>query len=230
MLRVLTDIGIPLKQIKELAEMRTPDKMIKLLCENRELVASEIRYLQELHSVINTFTDLLGEAMCATEAEISVAEMPEKRIILGEANDFCNETGFMGEFTRFCDSTLSPKLNLSFPIGGYWDSMDSFLKDPSKPMRFFSIDPKGNESKPAGQYLVGYTRGYYGETNGLPERMAEYASENKLDLSSPVYNIYLSDEISETNPQNYLLQVSTAVSGICRPPMRFAMRKKHITE
>ena len=225
MLRVLKEIGVPLKTIKELMDGRTPVTMIKLLSANRDRVASEIRFLQGVHAVINTFTELLNEAISANETELTVSEMPEKRIMLGKPNDFGNDTGFLREFIRFCNTLPEPKLNLSFPIGGYFEDMDCFLKEPSLPTRFFFINPKGNETKPAGLYLTGYTRGYYGQTNDLPKRMEEYARENKLEFNGPVYNIFLIDEIGEANPEQYLLQVSASVSETHRIPSRRPQRK-----
>jgi hypothetical protein len=47
---------------------------------------------------------------------------------------------------------------MSFPVGGYFEDMDAFMKKPSQPTRFFSIAPKGTDLKPAGLYLIGYTR------------------------------------------------------------------------
>jgi hypothetical protein len=158
--------------------------------------------------------------MCAMESELSVCEMDEKRIILGEVTDFHGETGFMRAFLSFCEGLYDPPLNMSFPIGGYFESMDVFLDAPSQPTRFFTIDPKGNDKKPAGLYLIGYTRGYYGQTNDLPQRMAAYAKKNGLVFNGPVYNIYLSAEISEADPNNYLLQVSASVTETRRLPSR----------
>ena len=220
MLRVLTEIGVPLKEIKELADNRTPEKLIKLLSRNKDKVADEIRFLQDVLSVIGAFIDLLNEGMSATETEISVSEMPEKRLILGGENDFTGTTEFFGEFVRFCNSPLDPKLNMSYPIGGYWSSMTAFLDEPSRPMRFFSLDPKGHERRTAGLYLNGYTRGYYGQTNDLPERMAAFSKKNGLIFTGAVYNTYLFDEISISDPERYLLQVSASVSETRRVPSR----------
>jgi DNA-binding transcriptional MerR regulator len=225
MLRVLKDIGVPLNTIGELNGTRTPEKLLKLLSKNRDRVTSEIRFLQDVHLIISTFTDLLNEAVSATEEELSVTEMQETRIILGDANDFRGEIGFVKEFLRFCNDPCDPTLNLSFPIGGYWDDMASFLKEPSRPMRFFSIDPRGKDSKPAGLYLTGYTRGYYGQTNDLPKRMTAFAKKNGLVFSGPVYNIYLSDELSEADPEKYLLQVTASVTETRRVPSRRPRRQ-----
>jgi len=98
--------------------------------------------------------------------------------------------------------------------------MKSFMGAPSQPMRFFSLDPKGNDKKEAGLYLTGYTRGYYGQTNDLPERMEAFAKKNGLIFTGPVYNTYLFDDISVVEPEEYLLQASALVEETRRVPSR----------
>ena len=224
MIRVLAEIGVSLDTIKELSEDRTPEKLMKLLSKQKGVIADEIVFLQEAFSVISTFLELLNEGISATETEISVSTMPEKRIILGGINDFDGSVGFYKAFTRFCSSALEPKLNLSYPVGGYFESMDMFLSEPSKPTRFFSLDPKGYECIPAGLYMTGYTRGYYGQTNDLPERMAAFAEKNGLVFTGPVYNIYLFDELSVSDPDQYLLQATAPVKETRRTPSRRPIR------
>lgn len=106
MIRVLRKIGVPLTTIKKLTEHRTPEKMIKLLNRNKEKVADEVRFLQEVYPVIDTFIGLLNEGIGVTETEISVIEMPEKSIILSGENDFKNAPEFYGEFIRFCNELI----------------------------------------------------------------------------------------------------------------------------
>ena len=212
MVRVLTEIGVPLKTIKELEKNRTPEKLLKILNWNKDKLADEARYLEEIYSVIGTFIDLINEGLSVTETDISISEMPERQLILGGINDFSGHTSFFEEFIRFYNTPHDPRLNPSYPVGGYWSSMAAFLDSPSLPMRFFSFDPKGHEHMPSGLYLNGYTRGYYGQTSDLPKRMEAFSEKNHLVFTGPVYNIYLFDEISIANPEQYLLQVSAAVS------------------
>jgi DNA-binding transcriptional MerR regulator len=211
MIRVLVEIGVPLTTIKELSTERSPEKLLKLLNKNKAIIADEIHFLQEVYTIINTFMDLLYEGISVTETVVTVSEMPEKRIILGDKTEFTGETSFIGEFKRFCCTPHKPRLNMSFPIGGFWESMAAFFDEPSRPVRFFSLDPNGLEKKETGLYLVGYTRGYYGQTNDLPERMAAFAKGNGLVFSGPVYNLYLFDEMCVNDPEHYLLQVSASV-------------------
>ena len=58
MVRVLTEIGIPLQTIKELSQDRTPEKMFKLLTKHKVIISNKLRFLQEVLSVMGTFTDL----------------------------------------------------------------------------------------------------------------------------------------------------------------------------
>jgi DNA-binding transcriptional MerR regulator len=230
MIRVLTEVGVPLKVIKEMSKSREPVKVAKLLNRNREKVADEIHYLQEVYSVIDVFADLISEGMRINESEITVLERPAKNIILGAPTDFSEVKEFYGEFIRFCNSPHVPKLNTSYPIGGYWSNMAAFLEEPSLPMRFFSLDAKGHEQMDAGLYLTGYTRGYYGQTNDLPKRMAAFAKKNGIQFSGPVYNTYLFDEISMDDPQQYLLQVTASVTETRRVQSRRPRRIKHFTQ
>jgi DNA-binding transcriptional MerR regulator len=224
MIRVLTKVGVPLNTIRELAKSRTPEKLIKLLRKQKEELAGEIRFLREAHSVIAMFLDFITEGLLAEESEIFVREGPERRIVLGEPNEYGDGEGFFGAFARFCTARHTPELNLSYPIGGYFDGMERFLNAPSRPARFFSHNPSGQETISGGLYLTGYTRGYYGQTNGLPRRMADYADKNGLTFTGPVYNTYLLDELSITDTEQYLLQVTASVSEARRDPVSHIRR------
>jgi len=80
-------------------------------------------------------------------------------------------------------------------------------------------------------FLTGYTRGYYGQTNDLPKRMASFAKKksfakkNGLMFNGPVYNLYLFDEMSITDPEQYLLQVTASVKEMRRVPSRRPIRR-----
>jgi DNA-binding transcriptional MerR regulator len=211
-IRVLMEIGVPLDTISVLTKDRSPEKLLRLLNENLDAVSEDLRYLQEVHSIISVFMSLLYEGTRISENGISVSVMPRKNIILGDVNNYEGKEGFLDEYMRFCNAPHVPKLNLSFPIGGYFDDADAFMKDPSKPTRFFSLDPKGREYKEEGLYLIGYTRGYYGQTNGLSQRMMDFAQRKGLLFSGPVYQTYLFDELSTMNHDQYLLQVAAFVT------------------
>jgi DNA-binding transcriptional MerR regulator len=225
MIRVLTEIGVPLDTIKTYADGgKTPESLMKLLSKQKDILTNKLNFIQESHLLISTQLELLNIGLSATENDVYVTELPETRIIMGDVNDFDGANSFYGEFTRFCNGEHNPKLNPAYPVGGYWESWDDFMHKASMPVtlptRFFTLDPRGHQKIMEGLYLVAYTRGYYGKTNDLPERMAEYAKKNGLIFNGAVYHIYPFDELSISDPNDYLLQACAAVKETKRTPHR----------
>ena len=217
MIRLWVEMGVPLNTIKELVKSRSPEMLLKLLNKQKNTVAEDIRFKQDVISVIDTVMGLVQDGICANESEISISEMPGLRIILGEENDSIGSVGYNKEFLRFCQTEHDPELNLFYPIGGYFEDIDAFMNEPTLPTRFYSLDPSGKQRKEKGLYLIGYTRGY-GQANDLPKRMAAFAKKNELEFCGHLYSVYLFDGICETDPDRYLLQVSASV------------RKKRLTQ
>jgi DNA-binding transcriptional MerR regulator len=212
LINVLRDLDIPVKVIKALAYDRTPEKIHKLLTEQEKQLKVKVRWLRDAQKIIRTLRKLLDFGMDADEAVITVRKMEKLPLILGPENDFGESASFYNGFLRFCGKAKTKGFNLSYPIGGYFADMDSFLNEPSRPNRFFFVNPDGKEARGPGLYLTGYTRGYYGQTNDLPQRMDAYIRKHDLTPEGPVYNIYLFDEISVTDPNQYLLQATVRVS------------------
>jgi hypothetical protein len=211
MIRVLTELGVPLKTILNMMKERTPAKTLKLLSEQSSKLYANLCRLQEALSVLRVFVGMLRDGIKADESELSVTHMSEIPITLGIPCEFEEGQSFYSEFARFSSQRYIPPLNMSYPIGGFFDSMETFLETPSCPTRFFSANPNGHAKKNEGLYLIGYTRGYYGQTNDLPEMMSDYAKKHKLVFDGPVYNLYLFDELSVNDPEKYLLQVCAQI-------------------
>jgi len=210
---VLADLGIPLSVIKDLGINRSPESIIDTLARQEMRLDRQMHQLRTAYSIIHTYRDNMQNGLLAIENEISVEELDEFYVIYGPENDFSNDDTFYKPFIDFCNSADSYKVNLHYPIGGYHNDMETFLKKAGQPNKFFSLDPFGNVKCPAGKYLIGYTRGYYGTFGDFPQRMAKYAEESGLAFSGAVHVLYLIDEISEVNPDKYLARIAVPVSN-----------------
>ena len=233
---VLSELNVPLKTIGEMEKERTPDRIVRLIEQQERLLDMEMRRLRECYSIIHTRLELINygsrlvdgfnsidgtrvdkdagtnDGMWVDETRIGVLDREERAYILGPRTEFKEGETFYEPFMKFCDMADELRMNLSFPIGGYYGSFDAFMRAPGKPDYFFSLDPTGNRKREAGKYLVGFTRGYYGEFGNLHERMAAYIREHSLSVSGPVYALYLHDEICIKDPSRYLVQTCVAVS------------------
>jgi len=212
-INVLIELGIPLSVIKDMNENRTPESIIELLRRQENKLDYKLNELHTAYSIIHTYIANIQNGLMAENGAIRIEELDTANYVLGGVNDFTkNDETFYEKFIRFCKSANKRRINLRYPVGGYHDDINSFFKAPNRPDRFFSEDPLGNSVRPEGKYLVAYSRGYYGEFGDTPERMSEYAKEHDLTFKGPVYVVFILDEISITEPEQYLSRFTVGIS------------------
>jgi len=209
---ILRDLHIPLKTIADLRKERNPENFLELLAKKEKDLDMELRALRERSSIIHERRELINRGLRVDDTQISVSHRESAAIILWPRNEYREGDTFLEPLAAFVSQAAAQRVNLSFPVGGYWDTLESLRKASFQPSRFFSIDPIGAHVWKKGEYLTGYARGDYGELGDLPERMAAYAKENHLSVSGPVYTVYLHDEVCTPDPSRYLAQSSVSVS------------------
>ena len=210
-INVLVNLDVPLSVIKDMNKERTPKAVINLLSKQEMNLDKRLHELWDAYTVIHTFRKNIQEGFMVQDGLIRVEYMEEMNYILGDKNNFAGKDTFYEEFIRFCRASDENMINLNYPVGGYHDDLESFVERPGKPDRYLSMDPRGNKTRPAGKYLVGYELGYYGNFGDIPKNMAAYAREKNLVCKGPLFVLYLFDEISIINPDEYLCRVSVSV-------------------
>jgi len=208
----LSELEIPLKLIAELRKHRNPEDLLKVLEQKERQLDLDLREIRQRSSIIHARQELIRYGLRVDESQVSVMIREEKSLILWPRNEYNEGDTFIAPLAAFINRASEQYVNLSFPVGGYWDNMESFIKAPSRPDHFFSIDPIGTHKRPAGNYLIGFARGYYGEMGDLPARMDSYAKEHSLTIAGPVYVMYLHEEISTQDRSQYLSQACVAAT------------------
>jgi len=217
-INVLVNLGVPLSKINEMVSERTPENVVELLGRQEILLDRRLYEIRTSYSIIHTFRKNIENGLHGRAGEIRVESLDELNYILGPVNDFEGGRNFYDTFKSFCKAANEYRINLDYPVGGYFYDMESFMANPDKPDKYFSLDSVGNCTRHAGDYLVGYRRGYhgsngfFGENADMPMRLQGYANENRLRLRGPVYAVYLLNEISNKAPEEYLSRISISVT------------------
>jgi DNA-binding transcriptional MerR regulator/effector-binding domain-containing protein len=211
-INVLIELGIPLSAIKEMDQVRTPENVTDLLSRQEVKLDRRLDELRSAYSIIHTYRNNIQHGLMARDGLIRIEELDEKHYVLGGVNNFIDGDTFYNEFIRFCKSADENRINLRYPVGGFHDSFSAFTEASGRPSRYFSLDPIGNNVQPGGKYLVAYKQGFYGEFGDVAQRMTDCAEELELIFTGPVFVVYLLDEISMTEPEQYLSQIISPVS------------------
>lgn len=207
----LSDLGISLKTIAELRKDRDPEALLQVLEMRERQLDMELRALRIRSSIIHARQELIRKGLRIDESKISVVFLDGKSLKIWPRNEYNEGDTFVNPLSTFIHLSAEYYVDLSFPVGGLWDNLDSFVQQPSRPQNFFSIDPIGVDRQPEGEYMVGYTRGYYSHMGDLPQRMADYAKANMLTTYGPLYTVYLYEETCIQDRSQYLAQSFIAV-------------------
>jgi len=211
MVSVLCDLKTALREIGVLQRSRTPETILEHLEKQEERFDAEMRRLQESYSISHMYRRMIKEAFSVDESAVIEQHMPETPIFIGPETRFEGTTRFFSDFIAFCRCAREKGINLSYPVGAMFHNMNIFAQRPSMPNLFYSTDPRGAGKKEAGNYLVAYTRGYYGKVNNIAERIIEYAKKHNLCFEGPVYSLYLLDEVSVSDPDKYMARICVRV-------------------
>jgi len=207
----MSELGFPLKTIAALREERNAEGLLKLFEKREKELDAELHALRMRSSIIHARQELLRYSLRADESQVAILPRDDKEMILWPRNEYREGDTFIEPLAAFIKHAPEHRVHMAFPVGGYWSDMEGFMREPSRPERFFSIDPLGKHIRKKGDYLIGFARGYYAEMGDLPERMAAYIQENGTKVTGSVYAMYLEEEISTRDPSQYLAQICVAV-------------------
>jgi DNA-binding transcriptional MerR regulator len=209
----MASFGVPLKDLIQLTHDRDPVMMCEVLEKKIADHQSRIAELRESVDVMSVIAYLISKGQEAEGINIEVKEYEPYGLIMGGENPFQDTDNFFPGFLTFLNIAKRSGLNIKYPVGGYYDSVERYMENPNIPSRYYFVHPRGKEVRPGGTFLAGYERGYYGTTSDLHERMMAYAKDHGLELTGPVYNTYLLDEICIPDPNEYLLRASIQIAN-----------------
>jgi DNA-binding transcriptional MerR regulator len=207
---VLRSVGVPIKQMNDYLRRKTPERVLRLL-RNQELELNlELFRLQQAYAVVHTYAQMIEEGLAAGGRAVSCGRMDALAIEIGPENNF-SAGRFNESYFAFLKEMRARNIDPACPTGGMYKSISAFAESPGRPDYFFARTPLGRDVKPAGEYLIGCGRGYYGNLGNLPQRMTLYAQENGLVCHGPVYECYLHDELCVEDPEQYLIRACVQV-------------------
>jgi DNA-binding transcriptional MerR regulator len=214
-IRVLTDLGVPIKTLRTIVNDRTPDSILDLVATSIDQIKEQIEWLNSARKAGEIVAELIQRGKDVIESgevdRVMLKELPERRLVIGPDNERQTGETFYKKFADFLAFSEENGYNASYPIGGLFGDYGAFRDDSSFPDNWFYVNPDGDRKRVAGRYVVGHARGYYGHTGDLVERMDRFIKDNGLTPTGPVYNVYLLDEISLPNQEDYLMQASVRV-------------------
>lgn len=214
---ILSDLGVPLKKIKDILANISVETMEKTLKYQLDAIQEKIEKLIVLRDMTRIRLEQIeeGKNISSDSPNFFIKEIPDD-IPIRVGNRIDRKQEDIGDETilDFFDTVEQSGLPLIFSFG-YVKNAEDILQNTCHTVSrmWFRLKNRkyANASIPAGKYLIGYGKGDYGKTNYIYRDLLTYANENGFTIAGNIYEEYLIDELSEKNPDNFVLQVRVPI-------------------
>lgn len=222
-INILKTVGMPLKDIKEFLQTRTPQKAIELFSKHEQEILAEIERLTYYHKALQTRIWRIKHAAAFDLNTLILEKCPTEYFLASERVKSVEDSYMMKAYFNFLSIINKRKLNIGYPMGGVIYSNDEFLDDTlvheyqmiQKISKEEAQRYKGSDilKKPAGYYLTEFRSGEQARTEVLTDKMRKYFSENNLQITGPLWEFWWQDETVTRNPKEHIYQTSVQVKN-----------------
>lgn len=208
----LKEINMPLKEIKDYLDNRTPNTLIELFKNKIIQVDNEIENLKRIRKLMKTKIAITEKACSIDYHNISLEFLDEEYLILSESIENKSHQDYsriVSEHMNYCNLN---HLNSGHSIGAMI-SKENILKGVDENYSYFytKLDTYNNIpfvfTKPKGLYCIAYHRGDYRIINKTYKIMLNFLKDSDFNIGRYSYEEFLLDETSVKGYDKYLTQI-----------------------
>jgi DNA-binding transcriptional MerR regulator len=213
MIRICQNLGMSLAEIKHLKDHRTPVNMDETLLQQIEKIDIKIDEWVQAKKLLLTLRNTINPLLNIDEEAITIQFMQKEAIVLGNINDYSQGRDDYDALADFYETMAKkyPELDMNYPVWALFSEERIKNGDWVWPDRFYFYNPEGYDKKPAALYVIGYTRGGYGQCDGLYKRLINFIDANGLEICGDAYEEYPLNEICISDENNYLIRLMITV-------------------
>lgn len=217
---ILKELGMPLKDIKEYLDNRSPDGLIDILKNQEKIIENKIWRLQKINTLVKNKIEVTEKALNINEdiiyhkeinepvyyaASEEVIETYERAITIYIANliNLCNRLQIYSHYA------LIGTRRKEDIYKGHYEKYYQFCIRVDKPYEQLQM-----HIKPAGHYIETYHFGGFDNIAKSYDRLLKYGIDNKLKFKGYFYEETILDELSVKGEAEYLIKISVQLENI----------------
>lgn len=213
-IRQLHFMGMPLVQIKQYLETRSPEKMITLFQEQECLIQRQISQLQQIQNRLHTQRINMQQAKLYPHGEFFISDCPDSNIIcttkICNTNDY-DMTQKVGNLIFSVDNEEQGVL-----LGMICDSTEALQQEQYSCRFYIHINNtvgKNCEKIPSGKYLSTYHHGTYETLQETYKKLYRQAEEQGYILSNQIYTETVIGDWAVESSESYVMKVSIQIKS-----------------
>ncbi|AUN14420.1 MerR family transcriptional regulator [Paraclostridium sordellii] len=212
----LKEIGMPLKDIKNLMDNRNPERILNLFRNKYEEIEKEINSLRRKQEILFNKINLIKEGE-NFNTDIIVEEQDEEYLLLSKPINISYDYYDLNCYMDHLDYCYKNDLYIGYPLGIIISRYKLHKKDYTDYDYYYTKVNRddSNENiilKPKGLYAVGYIKGYFDKTPLLYKKLVEFIEANDLCIIGDSYSDVIFDEVVSKNNDDFIIKISIQVN------------------
>ncbi|MGG4207333.1 MerR family transcriptional regulator [Paenibacillus jamilae] len=212
---ILKELEMPLKEIKEYLNKRSPHELIVLLEKEEAMLNSKIKQLQKMKSIISEKKRITQAATEIISTDIIIEEKKEEFLVVTEADPYTNDKSIYDSMIKHEKYLNIYSIDASHTVGWMRDikrvlANETFNYD----YLFTRVSKKSNYSnfkREKGTYLIAYHTEGYSSVCDTYNRIINYAKDKSIELQGFFYEDVLLDDLSVRGYEEYLIKISVQI-------------------
>lgn len=214
---VLKELDMPLKDIKEYLDNRSPKELILLLNKEMDVIKEKINKLEKMHKVMERKVNITTAACNIDTANIKLEMLDDVfmlRTVANPLNTIKDMAISISNHVNYCEKE---DIYSSYSIGSTLsldDIQNEIYSNYHHLYTELDNDNKSNSNfiKNKGLYLIAHHIGGFSTTPYTYKKMLKFIKENNLTVESCFYEEAVLDDLSVHGYDNYVLKISVMVN------------------
>lgn len=214
-IRILKDLGMPLKEIKDFMDSRNIQSTIELFDIREKQVDQQIQNLKNIKKYIHNKKKHLVESTTIDFSSISIQEYPERYYLISNVEDDLN-TSFLKATNKIIKKyiSLTNKNDYTVSYIQYMQDIQNKVYDNyQNVVLLFSNKIKSKDMKilPKGKYVVAYHIGPWQTIQECYERLLDYVKQNHIHIDDQFIEFYRIDNLTTKTEAQYVTEINVKI-------------------
>ena len=218
----LQELGMPLKEIRQYVERRSPEALLSLLEQQERQVVEELAHLRRIEQVIHTKLQLIRAGTCirfsGRLSPMVVEYHAQAEMVLSDPIVSTDRAALLQTLLRHIGHCMRDKLNTGHPYGAILD-VARLRQGERDPYTYFVTQTKAEagedvpiHTKPAGLYACVYLRGdYYDAEEGFA-KLLDGMEQERLVPGACCYKEAVWDELAVDGMEELLTRIAIGIA------------------
>lgn len=211
-IRFLKDLGMPLQEIQDFLDKRSPSSLVDVMDKQRLKIDKEIQKLKLAQSFIDYTMSLIQDGENPI-GECFIQDKESEYLFIGKEIQETSFKGFIHEYSEFMKLN---NIEVSNAVGQMTD-MKHLLNKDSQPFshHYVKVLPEHklfhNFVKKQGQYLCYLHQGGFDTIDDTYYLMLQYATDQQINLEGYFYELTIRNEIMTEDIREFLTEISIRI-------------------